>query len=204
MRSMELSTEDNMKAKETGPEGPVTAAAGEKLDVLDSVTQLYTSGIERVAEFQKKGLELAVQHNAEWVNTWKKLTLAPPGLLMLDLASTAFERFADTQKGAIDLIVEQSHALADVVKERKLKASDTLEEAKTRAQEVIEQSVAAQKTAIDYAAKQAKAVFETAKQQLGYAGTPAEAAANAVERGMDVVVEAQKELLDTMKEPMVH
>jgi hypothetical protein len=193
-----------MKATEKGPEGSVTAATGEKVDVLESVTQLYTSGIERLAEFQKKGLELAVQQNAEWVNIWKKQALAPPGLLMLDLASTAFERFADTEKGAIDLMVEQSHAIADLVKERKLKASETLEEAKTKAQEAIEHSVAVQKTAIDYAAKQAKAVFETAKQQLGYAGTPVEAAADTMQRGMDVVVEAQKELLDTMKGPMVH
>jgi hypothetical protein len=193
-----------MKTKETGPEAPVTATAGEKLDVLESVAQLYTSGIERLAESQKKGLELAVQYNTEWVNTWKKHTLAPPGLLMLDLASTAFERFADTQKGSIDLIVEQSHAIADLVKERKLKASDTLEEAKARAQEAIEHSVAVQRTAIDYAAKQAKAVFETAKQQLGYAGTPVEMAADTMQRGMDVVVEAQKELLDTMTEPIVH
>ena len=111
---------------------------------------------------------------------------------MLDLASTAFERFADTQKGAIDLMVEQSHALAGLVKERKFKAADTLEEARKRTQEVIEHSVAAQKTAIDYAAKQAKAVFETAKQQFGYAGTPVEAAADTMQRGMDVVVEAQK------------
>jgi hypothetical protein len=193
-----------MKGTEKGPEGPVTAATGEKLDVLESVTQLYTSGIERLAEFQKKGLELAVQQNAEWVSTWKKQALAAPGVLMLDLASTAFERLADTQKGAIDLMVEQSHTLADLVKERKLKTADTLEEAKKIAQEAIEHSVAAQKTAIDYAAKQAKAAFETAKQQLGYAGTPVEAAADTMQRGMDVVVEAQKELLDTMKVPMVH
>jgi hypothetical protein len=193
-----------MKGTEKGPEGPVTAATGEKLDVLESVTQLYTSGIERLAEFQKKGLELAVQQNAEWVSTWKKQALAAPGVLMLDLASTAFERLADTQKGAIDLMVEQSHTLADLVKERKLKTADTLEEAKKIAQEAIEHSVAAQKTAIDYAAKQAKAAFETAKQQLNYAGTPVEAAADTMQRGMDVVVEAQKELLDTMKGPMVH
>lgn len=193
-----------MKATEKGPEGPVTAAAGEKLDIIESVTQLYTSGIERLAEFQKKGLELAVQHNAEWVSTWKKHALAAPGLLMLDLAGTAFERLAVTQKGAIDLMVEQSQALAGLVKERKLKTADTLEEAKKIAQEAIEHSVAAQKTALDYSVKQAKAVFETAKQQLGYAGTPVEAAADTVRRGMDVVVEAQKELLDVMKGPTVH
>jgi len=193
-----------MKTTEKGPEGPVTAAAGNKPDVIESVTQLYTSGIERLAEFQKKGLELSVQQNAEWVSTWKKNALAAPGLLMLDLASAAFERLADTQKGAIELMVEQSHALAGLVKERKLKTADTLEGARKIAQEAIEHSVAAQKTALDYSAKQTKAVFESAKQQLGYAGTPIEAAADTMQRGMDVVVEAQKELLDTMKGPMVH
>lgn len=191
-----------MNAKETGPEVPVTAAAGEKTDVIESMTQLYTSGIERVAEIQKKGLDLAVQHNTELVNTWKKLALAVPGLFVLDLATTAFERFADTQKGAIDLVVEQSHALADLVKERKVKTTDTFEEGKAKAKEAIEHVVSAQKTVLDYSAKQAKAAFQTAKQQLGYAGTPAAAVADSMQRGMEVVVEAQKELLDAMKEPI--
>ena len=132
----------------------------------------------------------------KWQSAWKKFTLPVPGVLMLDLATTAFERFAETQKGAIDLMVEQTHALAELVKERKVKATDTMEEGKTTAQEAIEHSVAAQKTALDYTTKQTKAAFETAKQQFGYAGTPAGTAADSMERGMDVVVEAQKELLD--------
>jgi len=43
-----------MSAKDTGPDVPVTAAEGEKADVFESMAQLYTSGIERVAEMQKK------------------------------------------------------------------------------------------------------------------------------------------------------
>lgn len=191
-----------MKAKETGPGTPVTAAAGEKVDVIDSLTQLYTSGIERVAEIQKKGLDLAVQYNAEVAGVWKKHTLAAPGLFALEVVTTAFERFADTQKGAIDLVVEQSHALAGLVKERKFKTEDAFEEGRARTQEAVEHAIAAQKTALDYSAKQAKAAFETAKQQFGYAGTPAGAAADSMQRGMEVVVEAQKELLDAMKEPI--
>lgn len=193
-----------MDAKEVGTHGPVTSAAGEKFDVMESVIELYASGIERLAEIQKKGLESAVQHNAELVSTWKKHTLAAPGILMLDLATTAFERFADTQKGAIDLVVEQTHAMAGLVKERKVKATDTVDEAKTRAQEAIEHSVAAQKTALDYTAKQTKAAFETAKQQFGYAGTPAGTAADSMQRGVEVVVEAQKELLDVLVGPTLH
>jgi hypothetical protein len=196
--------EDDMEAKDVGTRGPVTDAAGERLDVIESMTQLYAGGIERLAEIQKKGLEIAVTHNAEVVNTLKKQMLPMPGALMLDLATTAFEHFADTQKGAINLVVEQTQALASVVKERKMKATDTIEEGKKRAKEAIEHTVAAQKTALDYTAKQAKAAFEAAKQQLGYPGTPAGAAADSMQRGMEVVVEAHKDLLDVLAEPTLH
>jgi hypothetical protein len=191
-----------METKEAN--GPVKVAEGIKVDAIESMTELYTNGIERLAEMQKKGLEIAVRHNAEVVSTWKKFTLPAPGVLMLDLATTAFERFAETQKGSIDLMVEQTHTFAKVVKERKVKATGTLEEGKEKAKEAIEHSVAAQKTALDYTAKQAKAAFATAKQQLGYAGTPVESAADSMERGMDIVVEAHKELLDLVAEPTLH
>jgi len=192
--------ESDMETKEAN--GPVKAAEGTKVDAIESMTDLYTHGIERLAEMQKKGLEIAVKHNAEVVGAWKKFTLPIPGVLMLDLATTAFERLAETQKGTIDLMVEQTHTLAKVVKERNAKATDTMKEGKERAKEAIEHSVAAQKTALDYTAKQAKAAFATAKQQL--AGTPVATAADSMERGMDIVVEAQKELLDLVAEPTLH
>ncbi|HWE85996.1 MAG TPA: hypothetical protein VG267_13705 [Terracidiphilus sp.] len=191
-----------METKEA--KGPVTAAEGMKVDAIESMTELYTNGIERLAEVQKKGLEIAVKHNTEVASAWKKFALPMPGVLMLDLATTAFERFADTQKGAIDLMVEQTHTFSKLVKERKVKTTDTLEEGKKRAKEAIEHSVEAQKTALDYTAKQTKAAFETAKQQLGYAGTPAGTAADSMERGMDILVEAHKDLLDLVAEPVLH
>jgi hypothetical protein len=87
-----------METKEAN--GTVTAAEGTKVDVIESITELYTNGIERLAEVQKKGLEVAVAHNAEVASAWKKFALPIPGVLMLDLATTAFEQFATTQKGA--------------------------------------------------------------------------------------------------------
>jgi hypothetical protein len=188
--------EDDMETNEV--------AAGERADVIESMMDLYSSGIVRLAEIQKKGLEIAVKHNAEVVSTLKKQTLPAPGALMLDLATTAFEHLADTQRGAIDLVVEQTNALAGVVKERKIKATDTIEEGKRRAKEAIQHTVAAQKTALDYTAKQAKAAFEATKQQLGYPGTPAGVAADSMQRGMEVVVEAHKDLLDVLAEPTLH
>jgi hypothetical protein len=185
-----------MESKKVRAKQPVTAAETEKADAFETVTELCTSGIERLAEVQKKGLEIAVRQNAEVASAWKKLALAAPAVLMLDLAANAFERIADTQKGAIDLAVEQTHTFVKTVKQRKTEATETIEEGKKRAKEAIEHSVAAQKTALDFTAKQAQAAFETAKQQLGYSGTPAGAAAEAMQRGIEVVVGAHKELLD--------
>ena len=48
-------------------EVPNGAAAAEKplLDGIEALTELYTSGIERMGEVQKKGLEIALQHNVD-------------------------------------------------------------------------------------------------------------------------------------------
>ncbi len=191
-----------MKATEKGPEGPVTAATGEKPDFVEAAVHLYTTGIERLAEAQKKAIDLTIDHNAEMVNTWKKQAWAAPGFFMFDLAITAFDRYAETQKEMIDLVVEQSHMLAGVVKERKVKTGKIVDFGAAKAQEAIDQSIAAQKSALDYATRQTRAAFETAKKQFGYAGTPAGAAADSMQRGIEVVVDAQKELLDVLKEPL--
>ena len=86
--------------------------------------------------------------------------------------------------------------------ERKTKAIKAAEEGISLAQEAIEQSIAVQKTALDYSANQTKAAFESAKKQFGYAGTPAAAAADSVQRGVEVVIGAQKDMLDVLKTPI--
>jgi hypothetical protein len=121
---------------------------------------------------------------------------------MLDLATTAFDRYAETQKGMIDLVVEQSHMLAGVVKESKVKTGKIMDDGVARAQEAIDQTIAAHKSALDYTTRQTKSAFETAKKQFGYAGMPAGAAADSMQRGIEVVIGAQKELLDVLKEPL--
>ena len=115
-----------MENKDIGANKPAAEEAKKTVDVIETITDLYASGIDRLAEIQKKGLEVAVRHNAEVTGAWKKLSLAAPAVLMLDLATNAFERMADTQKGVIDLIVEQSHTFAKTIKERKVKTIETV------------------------------------------------------------------------------
>ncbi len=182
---------------------PVTAAA-EKTEIVDTITSLYTTGVERIAEAQKTGIDLAVKQNAELLDAWKKIAQAipgAPGLFMLDLASNTFERYAETQKGAIDLVLEQSQALAELVKERTASVADAFEGAPAIVKQTVDQSVAAQKKAFDFSAAQTKAAFASAKQQFGVKGTPAEAAAETFERGVASLIESQKELLDIAAKP---
>jgi hypothetical protein len=183
---------------------PLSAAAAEKPEVAETIATLYTTGVERLAEVQKKGIDLAVKQNAELLDACKKFAQSvpgTPGLFMLDLAANAFERYADTQKGAIDLVLEQSHAWVGLVKERAASISKATEDAAAIVQQTVEQSVAAQKKALDNSAAQAKAACESAKQQFGLAGTPAEAAAESFQRGVDSLIETQKELLDIAAKP---
>src|ERR1700722_19744833 len=177
----------------------VSAAAAEKTEVVETIATLYTSGVARLAEVQKKGIDLAVKHNAELLDAWKKIAQifpGAPGLAMLDLASNAFDRYADTQKGAIDLVLEQSHALASLVKEHAASTANATAGASEIVKQTVEKAVAAQKNALDFSVAQTKVAFETAKKQFGMSGTPAEAAAESLQRGVDSLIEAQKELLD--------
>src|SRR5215469_6630509 len=139
-----------MKATEKAPEEPVTTPPNEKPDFVETAVHLYATGVERLAEAQKKAIDLAVNHNAEMVSTWKKQAWAAPGFFMLDLATTAFDRYAETQKGMIDLAVEQSRLMAGIVKERKVKAGKIADDSVAKAQEAIDQSIAAQKTVLDF------------------------------------------------------
>ena len=183
---------------------PVSTAAAEKPEVVETITNLYSKSVERVAELQKKGIDMAVQQNAELLNACKKVSQTVQGassLFMLDLAANAFARYADTQKGAIDLVLEQSHALAGLVKESATSAVKAGEGATAILLQTVEQSVVAQKKALDNSAAQSKAAFEKAKEYFGFTGTPAEQVAESFQQGVDSLIATQKELLDIAAKP---
>jgi len=182
----------------------VSATAEDKTEVVDTIATLYTNGVERLAEVQKIGIGLAAKQNAELLDAWKKIARAfpgAPGLVMLDLVSNALDRYADTQKGAIDLVLEQSHALASLARERVSSTANAADGAEAIVKQTIDRAVAAQKTALDFSVAQTKVAFETAKRQFGMTVTPAGAAAESFQRGVDGLIDAQKELLDIAAKP---
>jgi hypothetical protein len=193
-----------MSTTKKSANAPTSAAAAEKTEFVDTIANLYAAGVTRLSEVQKKGIDLAAKQNADVLDAWKKIAQAVPGApgpVMLDLASTAFENYARIQKGAIDLVVEQSHALGDLLKERATVTAKSIEDATAIVQQNVEQSVAARKKALDESVAQTKTAFQAAKQRLGLTGAQVDEASKSFERGVDSLVETQKQLLDIAAKP---
>ena len=58
----------------------------------------------------------------EAIGAWKQAFAVPPsapGMFLLDLADQGIEKMAQTQKGMIDLVVQQSAQALDLAKERR-------------------------------------------------------------------------------------
>lgn len=177
---------------------PAPAPEREKMDWTESVASLFTTGVGRMAEIQKKGIDVAAQQHAELVELWKKVVQkipGAPGLFLLELQASGFDRYAEIHKAAIDLTVDQSKAFAEMLKERTATAAKGTEGVDNFAKKSVERVIAMQKKALDQSAAQARAVVEKSSRQFGE-GSPVEAAADSMQRGVAAIVDAQKELLD--------
>ena len=177
------------------------AVADKKNEVVETFIPLYTKNVERLAELQKKSLDIAAEQNAELIDACKRaFPYIPetPGSFLFDLVGQSFDRFVETQKGAIDLAVEQSHVVADLAKERGGSATKVAEGVTALFKQSVEYSVAAQRKALDYYSDQHKAVCETAKKQFRIPSNPA---ADAFQNGIDALIQTQKTMLDIVSKP---
>ncbi len=188
--------EQNMR-----PTPKSTKTATEKPDITETFLPMYTKSVERLAELQKKTLEITAQQNAEWLDTWKKMArfTPQPGLFMFDLAGQMFDRFVETQKGMLDMAVEQSQTAAGVAKDRGAALGKAAKGVTGMFQQMMEQSIAAQKKALDFFAEQQKMAYETTKKQFQFAGNPM---AEAFQSGLDALIESQKAMLDVASKPL--
>jgi len=175
--------------------------AAKKNEVVETFIPLYTKNVERLAELQKKSLDIAAEQNAELIAACKKaFSYIPetPGLFLFDLVGQTFARFVETQKGAIDLAVEQSHVVAGLAKERGGSAVKVAEGVTALFKQSVEHSVAAQKKALDYYSEQHKSACEAARKQFRIANNPA---ADAFQSGIDALIQTQKTMLDIVSKP---
>ena len=178
-----------------------TKAVGVKPEVVENFIPLFSKNVARIADLQKKSLEIAAEQNAEFVETCKKAfdgVPETPGLFFFDLFGQTFDKVVEAQKSAIEAVVEHSHAAADLAKERAVSLGKVAEGVNTLFQQTVEQSVAVQKRGLEYFAEQGKTACETAKKQFKVP-TPF---ADAFQTGFDVLIETQKTILDLATRPL--
>lgn len=178
---------------------PATENDGTKPNLRNETTALFLHGMERMAEVQKQFLDMAMQHTEETVAILKKASEKIPGMPrnpMLEVTSAAVSRYADTQKAAIDFMVEQSRVWTDMFTDRTSAASRSAESTTNAAKQTLQRSFAVQKKALEHTAAQTKAMVDATRRQFGLTGTQADSLSDTFQRGIDTVVDAQKELLD--------
>ncbi len=180
-----------------------TRRTTEKPEVMETFVPFYAKNMERLAELQKKSLDMAAEQSTELMGAWKRVfQYVPdtPGMFLFDLFGQMFERYVDTQKGAIDMTVEQTHAMTDLAKERGGSMAKMTDGMTHLFQQSVEHSVAAQKKALDYYAEQHKTAYETAKRQFRMSNPAAEV----FQSGLDTLIETQKAMLDIATKPLKH
>ena len=178
---------------------PIMEERQDDTEFRNHAVDLFLHGMERIAEMQKQWIDVALQHNAETVEFFKKASSKVPGLPrlpVLDLASGAMKGYADTQKATIDFAVEQGRVWSNSLKDRAATVRKSTESSTNVAKETMERSFQVQKKALEHTAAQTKALVDATRRQFGITGSQADALAETFERSVDTVVDAQKELLD--------
>jgi hypothetical protein len=196
----------NPKSTEAPPERPVAEKPqGRETPPVVAFASLFHKGMVRFAEIQKSALDQVVQHNTDLQNTWTQVYKAPsaPATVLLDLAVQGIERIAAAQKSLVDLAVEQSAMVMDFSKEDVEGAAKGGPSISQMVNTSTDKLIAAEKKVLDFAAEQNALMTDRIKRQFGLAdATPAAMAAESFRKGVDAVIETQKEMIDLAAKPV--
>jgi uncharacterized protein YdbL (DUF1318 family) len=186
-------------SKKTSPVAGTAAA-----DFFETITPMCVGSVERVADLQKKCIDAAAEQTADWIGAWRNafsfFPVAPPAFFF-GVANQAVQTWAETQKSAIDLTVEQTQAIIEINKTRAEAYSKVAQQVTASVQTTVKRSIEAQKKALEFAAAQNKTVCQAVKKQIG--SGPATTIIDSYERGAEALIEAQKSILDATTKPFV-
>ena len=130
------------------------------------LVNLFMKGVEQAAELQKKALEAATKQTTEAIAASKKTIQAMPSVPgMFDTVQQGFERYVETQKNVIDLVVRQAAAMAETAKQSGSSAQKVVEDFTKSVQQSVERAVEIEKKALGLAPHSAKAASGATKRK---------------------------------------
>ena len=162
----------------------------------------FMNGLSRAAEFQKNAVSVAAEQTGEWIGACKDVMnhfpMSPPRMFF-DLAAQAVQISVETQKSAVDFVVEQTEAMAEIAKDRAETYSKVAASASSAFQATVMRSVEAQKRVLESASEQNKAIFAATRRRMG--DGPSSVLVDSFERGADTIVRTQKSILEATTQP---
>jgi hypothetical protein len=188
-----------MSATPKTPREIPTEEALKNVEFMDNVAALYKKGVECVADLENRAIDCALQHNKETLELWKQMAEKLPWAPRLSLFqgfAEPMDRFAEVQKAAIHLAVDETRLFLEMVKERTASANKTADTMSKFAQQNFERSVAAQRKVAEATVAGTKSAFENARERFTVPG--GEAISESIRQSIDTVIDAQKELLETV------
>jgi hypothetical protein len=162
------------------------------------------SSVNRAGKLQKHAVTLAAEQAGEWIGACKSLLghfpMSPPSLFF-DLAAQAVQISAETQKSAVDFVLDQTEAMTNIARERGAAYSKIAESATSAFAGTLKRSVEAQKRVLESASEQNRAIFAATRRKVG--DGPGSVMVDSFERGADTMVRAQKSILDATAQPFM-
>jgi hypothetical protein len=185
------------KSTQNEPESPT-----EKAETSETSNSAFTTmmlrGLERLADLQKLTLEALNSQTKDISSTVRdvlRVSPAAPGTVFLDLTEQAVEEWTNAQKTVVDLMAQQS---ADALKSADAGAGIASQSAAAAAELLrrsAERAITAQEITLAYAVLQQAGIAEVVKRQTGVDQTPFAAASHSMQRGLESVMEKQREFL---------
>jgi hypothetical protein len=191
---MASTMKSNAEAQEQSPRpearGPATP-----------VTDMFRSGVERLAGAHKKALDIAAQQNKATFKAVKeglRMAGATPAVAFAECAEEVAAEFDEAQKTIVDLAVEQAEI---AVKTGEVSAAKLGIGFADLLRPGLDAIAASQQTWIELARTQQRLAADSAKRQMGtLGGPPAAAFAETFQKGMESYLELQKNLMDMAAE----
>ncbi len=159
-------------------------------------------GVLQIAQAQKSMLDTMSQYGRDGMKVWKQTMRVPdsmPGIYIFDLAEQTMQKIIEVQKTMLDVVVQQSSRTVDAAKE----STKYFHAVNEMVQQTSKRAMEGQKEALESAAEQTRMATRTMKTNLGAeAKNPVTAAAESMQRGVDIAIETQKELLEVAAKPL--
>ncbi len=172
-------------------------ARDQMLSSGEQFTSILQKGFKGFAEIQKSVFQVYEQNTKSALESAKQMF--PITSPFFEMAAQAFSEFLKTQKRSLDHILNQSTPFMNAVSSNSFYVEN--DGIGKLVRDSAEYFISMQKNAADFAAQQTHKFADTMKSESNSAGTPASSAADAIHRGTEAVVQAQKQFWDMMLKP---